>query len=88
MLKKHSDLDHMEPGATVQSLTESVWPAAYTSVESWGCHKGSPVDSHLDNTNPRVKLYLKSQSTDNLGLWNDVLPNKVHFPADFIFFHN
>lgn len=46
------------------------------------------MDSHLDNTNPRVKLYLKSQSTGNLGLWNDVLPNKVHFPADLIFFHN
>ena len=88
MLRKHSDLDHVAHGANAQSLAENVWPAAYTLVESWGSHKGGPVDSHPDNTKPCVKLYLKTQSTDKFGSWNDILINKVHFPADYVFFHN
>lgn len=78
----------MGQGANVQSLTESIQPAAYTPLERRGSHKGGPVDTHPDNTKPCVKHNLKTQSTNNLGLWNEVLPNKIHFPAYFIFFRN
>lgn len=68
MLTKHSDLDHMEQGANVQSLTETIQPPAYTPAESWGSHKGGPVVASPDNKKPCIRHSLKTQTTNNLGV--------------------